>query len=259
MLSFVLVASASAAPVFFEGWDSGTIDTTMWTRLTNAGGTDPAPPDTTNIVAIENVDGAGDYGVFTAAATSNPGGGGHHINTLCTVNALADRSLRPRCSFLSWGDPSDTSNWAGAAFPGNNGVNGPFRSSGTSGFSYQSHESTFAAWHGLTYKLDRNGEWNAGPATGTAYEAAYSGAVSKALAVMHRVEQDPAGGSLYEWSSDFGATWTTALDERGTGPDTLANSWIGFGSFVSKSFVDSILCEDNNNIVPVELSVFSAE
>jgi len=84
---------------------------------------------------------------------------------------------------------------------------------------------------------------------------------SKANSFLFRVWLGDVQGGKLEYSTDGGATWTTdsVANTIGTGSSNTVDVYLGFGNGNATEYVDDILVEDSEHLIPVELSEFTVE
>ena len=238
-----------------------------------------------SLVGIADL-GGGDFALFTQGDdTTNHWD--QYVYSQSTYNAVDNL----RCTWTSWWDPGNGSyspegsaSGGGGNPPNGTAVNGPFHvnNQASAGGPVQTHSSNIEACvareysntGGDTWRLEQDKSWGNGGSTVTdppasapifsgAFHAAWDAANSKANGVMFRVWLDDTIGSAAEWSDDGGATWNMETDSReitlgggsGWGAE-LGVVYLGWGTHHGRVYLDDVLLEDDNNLVPAELSEF---
>ena len=201
--------SWSQTEVFFEDWNTGTIDAGEWTVFTAPGGE----------AQLSDL-GGGDFAIYTRTTDAME----QHHNAFYSVDSY-DRGQNIYCEFLAWGDLS-LDGWQNN-FPAVSMIGGPWqRAVGGGPMSQnvvQTQEAAFSLWRNQPLRFSQN-EWDSGPPLSLLYNTTWDAATSKADAILHRVYLDDSLGARAQWSADGGATWTLEVDSRGTFGGTQTNN-----------------------------------
>lgn len=243
-----LSISTQAKPLWIELFD----DLSNWTVIEASAG---------DVVA-------GDFGGSNALCVQNSQGlGGGGWGTLLHSNATFPRGSNVRVSFQVW------SNGPGA---NSIGFNGGWHSSPHTGAT--GHELVVGRW--LTGGAE-GGEsfetWGKGELGGQGgmaveqFDADFAAATSRADAIVVRVHLGDVADGHIVWSTSAGDIYDSANDNF-TAEDGMnlavtshlnatdtPNNHIGFWGVHDPVYIDNIVVENDSNLVPVELSEFSAE
>jgi len=266
--------SAYAAPIFTENFNNASIDTSRWKVYRIAAGNTYS----TCKVIPESVR-AGDMackmrGSSTWAEVAGVSPFAGHANSWTSFligKMTVTRGNNIRCTFKIWGDPLDPAWGTGPngpiAFPAHSGVFGPFQVPAASGaylgplYGYQ-EAGIGSAFGKPAYDVQAPGtpSWLGGPSMPAGFATAYNASYNKANAVNVRVWLGNVQGFAVEYATK--GPYSIAYDDLGTTPGL--KSWhttctLGFGTYLGPFFVDDIIIEDDTNLIPVELSSFSAE
>ena len=246
----------SSAPLFEDNFDAGggVLDPAKWTTTAGGGFVFDEPPGS----------GSGDYALVLTGSTMT--GGFHSVPTFTRGNNL-------RCTFRLW---KEDAAWS------YNSVAGPWCNDNSMTGTYPIYEHIEAGigretGGGAVRWCEGTTDWTtyaACPMLRDEFRTAWGTAISKETSLLVRIWLGDSTGCMAEYSQDDGTAWLPLqvgagpIDTRGLNAGDPWNGarvsstsplWIFFGGVFGQTWIDDVIVENDDNLVPAELSMFVLE
>jgi len=245
MVMFVAgTMNVSGSVVFTEDWSSPDAN---WVFAGDDGNPEATTAFAVRVTNEDAVEGGGDTdpALFIGNVALNWSTSARNTTGYARADQVA-------CQFICFG--ADTVSNFTQIFPNASGIHGPWHDADSGAAIYNTSVATFDKWHN-DLKESENNMVQAGVAFSGAFQDKFAAAVDRANAIAMRITLDPVAGAHWEYHD--GSSWATLNDTRGTGADTTATAYLGFGPAQGGVFIDDITVV--TNAVPVEISAYKID